>query len=181
MAESKPEETKKKSPIKLLLIILIVLLLVGGGGAGYYFFMYHPAESGEHAKGADAKAGHKEKEKEEEEEHEGSAEAEQEVYQSLNMPLMVPYPPGSSAKVIKISLTVLLKNQAGADVLKKHDPMIRNNLLMVISSVGADKAKTVEGKKELRALMLSEIGKVMEKMAGKNSAKEVFFTDFVMQ
>ena len=41
--------------------------------------------------------------------------------------------------------------------------------------------KTVEGKKELRALMLSEIGKVMEKMAGKNSAKEVFFTDFVMQ
>ncbi|WP_054760165.1 flagellar basal body-associated FliL family protein [Methylomonas koyamae] len=59
--------------------------------------------------------------------------------------------------------------------------MIRNNLLMAISSLGADKAKTLEGKQELRAMMQQEIGKVLEKMAGKNTVKEVYFTDFVMQ
>lgn len=52
---------------------------------------------------------------------------------------------------------------------------------MAISSLGADKAKTLEGKQELRAMMQQEIGKVLEKMAGKNTVKEVYFTDFVMQ
>jgi len=59
--------------------------------------------------------------------------------------------------------------------------MIRNNLLMAISAVGAEKAKTLEGKQELKTMMQAEIGKVLEKMAGKNTVKDVYFTEFVMQ
>jgi flagellar FliL protein len=77
---------------------------------------------------------------------------------------------------------VLVKGEASVEILKKHMPMVRNNLLMAITSIGAEKAKTVEGKKELQALMLSEMGKVMEKMNNnKNPVKDVYFTDFVMQ
>jgi flagellar protein FliL len=176
MAETPPKEEKKSSK-KLILIIAIVVLLLGAAGGGYFFFMHKSADP-EHGE----KAG---EEKKAEEEHKEDAEhkevAEPEVYYELPSPLLVNFPPGASAKVIKISLTVLLTGEASVAAMKKHEPMIRNNLLMTISSIGAEKAKTAEGKLELRALMLSEIGKVLEKMAGKNTAKDVYFTDFVMQ
>lgn len=177
MAETQPE---KKSSKKLIVIIAIVVLLVGGGGAGYYFFMLKPAE-GEHA-------GHDEKPAEEahaEPAHEEAAKheevAEPDVYYSVPAPFLVNFPPGSSAKVIKINITLLMKGEAGVAAFKKHEPMIRNNLLMAISSIGVEKAKTTEGKKELRGLMLEEAGKALEKMAGKNTAKDLYFTEFVMQ
>ena len=173
MAESKPQEGAKKSPKKLIMIIVASLLMLGMGAAAYYFLIYRPAT--EHVKKSDGD------EKGEQKKPAEQAVEQPEVYYALGSPLLVNFQPGSSAKIIKISVTVLVKEEAGAEVLKKHEPMIRNNLLMAISSIGADKAKTLEGKQELRAMMLSEIGKVMEKMAGKDTAKDVFFTEFVMQ
>ncbi|MDD2761585.1 MAG: flagellar basal body-associated FliL family protein, partial [Methylomonas sp.] len=108
-------------------------------------------------------------------------EVEPDVYYEISSPLMVNFPPGSSARIIKVAVTVLVQGEASFEILKKHEPMIRNNLLMIISSIGADSMKTLEGKQELQAKMLAEVGKVMEKMAGKNTVKDVYFTEFVMQ
>ncbi len=177
MAEKASIEGEKKSSKKMIIIIAVVVLLLAGGAGGYFFFMQKPADA-EHASAEDkdqhAEAGHKEEAKHEE-------IVEPEVYYDLPSPLLVNFPPGSTAKVIKISLTILTQGEASVAAMKKHEPMIRNNLLMAISSIGAEKAKTLEGKQELRGLMLTEIGKVMEKMAGKNTVKDVYFTDFVMQ
>lgn len=167
MAESQPTSEVKKSPKKIILIIAAVLLLVGLVAGGYFYLSkVLDAESASEEQAEDSK-------------HEKTAEPD--VYYDLASPLIVDFPAGSSAKVIKVSLTILVQGQANVAVLKKHEPMIRNNLLMAISAIGAEKAKTTEGKQELRALMLTEIGKVMEMMAGKNTVKDVYFTDFVMQ
>lgn len=185
MAETQPEKKSKK---KLIVIIALVLLLLGGGAGGYYFFFMHntPAE-GEHAGQADkateeahAEDAHKEEAKHEEAKHEEEV-AEPDVYYNVPAPFLVNFPPGSSAKVIKISITLLMKGESGVAAIKKHEPMIKNNILMAISSIGVDKAKTTEGKRELKTLMLAEVGKALEKMAGKNTAKDLFFTEFVMQ
>lgn len=168
------EVSEKKSSKKLIVIIAIVVLLIGAGAGGYFFFMNKPADA-EHQAEAEK---HEEEPKHQEKTEEVN---EAEVYFDLAEPFLVSFPPGSSAKIIKISLTVIVKGEANVDVLKKHMPMIRNNLLMAISSISADKAKTIEGKKELQAMMLSEIGKAMEKMIHKNPVKDVYFTDFVMQ
>ena len=178
MAEAKSDSGEKKSSKKLILIIGLVVLLLGGAGAGgWYFFMNKPAEDAGHQ--AEAQK-HEEAAKHEEEHAEEVVEPE--VYFEIKEPFLVNFPPGSGVKIIKISLTVLVKGEASVDILKKHMPMVRNNLLMAITSIGAEKAKTVEGKKELQALMLSETGKVMEKMNNnKNPVKNVYFTDFVMQ
>ena len=171
MAENKPVVAEKKSPKKLILIGFLILLLLNAAGAAYYFFVYKGADSVQ----ADGNAGEQGKNNASKEEVEPTA------YYELEDPLIVNFPPGSSVKIIKIAVTVLVQGEASVEVLKKHEPMIRNNLLMVISSIGADRVKTLEGKQELQAKMLNEIGKVMEKMAGKNTAKDVYFTQFVMQ
>lgn len=175
MAETEAKDAEKKSSKKLIIIIAAVVLLLGGGAGGYFFFMNKPADSEQTDKKEESKAAEEEKK----EEPEDPAQAEQ--YYELSEPLLVNFPAGASAKIIKVSVTVLVKGEANVTALKKHEPMIRNNLLMAISSIGADKAKTLEGKQELQATMLTEIGKVMELMTRKNPVKAVYFTEFVMQ
>lgn len=175
MAETPPEKSSKK---KLILISLAILILLGGAAGGYFFFLHKPTEDA-HGDQHATEEKHEEETHKEEAKHEEVAELD--VYFSMPTPFLVNFPPGSSAKVIKISITMLMKGETGVAALKKHEPMIRNNLLMAISSIGAEKAKTTEGKKELRALMLEEVGKALEKMAGKNTAKDLYFTEFVMQ
>lgn len=183
MAEAHAKEEGKKSSKKLIVIIVAGVLVLAGAGA--YFFLNKPADA-EH-KEADGKHGkdeHKEEHKEEpahEEDADHEKVVEPDVYYNLPTPLLVNYPSGSSAKVIRISLTILTKGEASIEAMKKHEPMMRNNLLMAISAVGAEKAKTLAGKQELKAMMQAEIGKVLEKMAGKNTVKDVYFTEFVMQ
>lgn len=174
MAETEPKEAEKKSSKKLIIIIAAIVLLLGGGAGGYFLFMNKPADSEQSDKKSENKAA-----EEEEKQDDDPAQAEQ--YYELSDPLLVNFPPGSSAKIIKISVTVLVKGEESAAALKKHEPMIRNNLLMAIGSIGADKAKTLEGKQELQATMLTEVGKVMELMTKKNPVKAVYFTEFVMQ
>lgn len=182
MAETHENAEVKKSPKKLIIIIVVALLLIGGGVGGYFFYM-KSTSAPEHAEEPTNK------EHAEAEEHK-KAEAEEvgedgkpipDVFYDLPSPLIVDFPSGSSAKVIKISLSIQVKGEANMAILKKNDPMLRNNMLMAISAIGADKIKTTEGKLELRAQLLAEVGKVLEKMSGKNTAKNVYFTDFVMQ
>jgi flagellar FliL protein len=171
VAETSPLEEKKSSK-KMIIIISIIVLLLGAAAGGYFFFMNRPADAEQNAE---------DQKRDKEEATKAEEVVEPEVYYDLIDPLMVNFPPESSAKIIKISVSVLVKSESDVEALKKHEPMIRNNLLMLISSVGADKARTIEGKKELQAKMLNEIGNVMEKMTKKNPVKDVFFTEFVMQ
>ncbi len=171
MAEDNGEE--QKSSKKLIIIIVVLLLIIVGGGAA--FFMMGSDESA--AQGADSEQVESQKEVDEEAE-ESSNEV---IYYNLEQPLRVDFPRGSSASLIEIKVAFLVNNEDTEGALKKHEPMIVNNLLMAISAAGADKLKQVEGKNELRALMLDETGKVMKKMTGSNGVKEVFFTAFVMQ
>ncbi len=182
MAEAQGKDEGKKSSKKMIVIIAVAVLVLAGAGGGAYFYMNKQA-SAEHKEEGDGKQGKEEHKvdaaKEEDAEHEKVAEPD--IYYDLPTPLLVNFPAGSGAKVIRISLTILTKGEASVDAMKKHEPMIRNNLLMAISALGAEKAKTLAGKQELKEMMQVEIGKVLEKMAGKNTVKDVYFTEFVMQ
>lgn len=171
MAENEVEEGEEKKSSKKIIIIGLVVLLLAGTGGGYYFFMGNPEElEGEQAEEV--------VEEEEEVEEEG---ANEELYYNMQQPLVVNFPKGSGANLIQVSVSLLVKGEETVEALKKHEPMIRNNLLMAISAKGAKNLKTVEGKEELRDEMLKEISKVMDKMTKKNKVMNVFFTTFVMQ
>ena len=162
---------EQKSSKKLIIIIVVLLLIIAGGGAA--FFLMGGDDSA--AQGGDAE---QLESKEGEEIEQSSKEI---IYYDLEQPLRVNFPKGSGARLIEVKVTFLIDNEDAKDALIKHEPMIVNNLLMAISAAGADKLKQIEGKNELRASILDETGKVMEKMTGKNRVREVFFTTFVMQ
>jgi len=181
MAEIQQEGVvEKKSSKKLIIIILAaVILLAGGGGAAYFFFFKSAPVEGEHGEHADAKT--EEKHEEKHDDPEADAVAAEKLYFDLPKPLVVNLPKGSSAKFVLISVSMLIEGADVVDVLKKNEPMIRNNLLMLISAQNAEELKTREGKEKLRVGMLESISATLTKMSGKSRLKEIYFTSFIMQ
>lgn len=181
MAEIQQEGVEKKSSKKLIIIILaVVILLAGGGGAAYFFLMKGgAAPEGEHAEHSEAKAADKHEEKHEEADHDGVPV--EKLYFDLSKPLVVNLPKGSGAKFVMIALSILVEGADMVDALKKNEPMMRNNLLMLISAQNADELKTREGKDKLRAAMEESVSAMLTKMAGKSRLKDIYFTSFVMQ
>ncbi len=160
---------EKKSSKKLIVIIMAVLILIGGGGAGYYFFfMTDPAVEGEEAV-------------EEPEEEEADAGNSGVFYFDLDKPFIVQFPKGNEAKLLQVSISIQVNDELFIEELKKHEPMIRNNFLMVMADANAGELKTVEGKENLKAGLLEALNKIMDKMSKKNHVEDLFFTALVMQ
>ncbi len=171
MAENEVENGEEKKSSKKLIIIGLIILLLAGAGAGYYFFMGNSEE-------LDGEQSEEVLEEDDESEEEG---ANDEIYYDMKKSLIVNFPKGSGASLIQISVSLLVKGEETIEALKKHEPMIRNNLLMAISAKGSKNLMTVEGKEALRDEMLKVVGDVMEKMTKKNKVTNIFFTSFVMQ
>lgn len=166
MAEKNQKaEGEKKSSKKLIIIILAVLLVLAGAGGAYFFLAGDDPESV-----ADVA------------ETEQKPETKPEVfYYDFSKPLIVNFPAGSRMRLMQVSISLLVDSQEAIEDLKKHDPMIRNNLLMLISAQSSDELNSREGKETLRQAVHAEVSTVLEKMTGKQPLKEVFFTSFVMQ
>jgi len=164
MAEIEAEEEKKSSK-KLIIIAVAVVLVLAGGGAAYFFM------AGDQAVEANSDST-------EEAAEETAAEA---FYYDMPKPFIVNYAKGSAVRLLQISISMLVPNDTVVEALKKHEPMIRNNLLMLLSAQDPGSLKSVDGKEQLREKILQEINKVMIKMAYKSQVKELFFTAFVMQ
>jgi len=179
MAEIQHEgaEVKKSSKKLIIIILAAVILLAGGGGAAYFFlFKSAPVEEG-HDEHGNAKTEEKHEEKHEDPE----AAAAEKLYFDLTKPLVVNLPKGTGAKFVMIAITFLVEGADMVDALKKNEPMIRNNLLMLISAQNAEELKTREGKDKLRAGIQESVSATLTKMAGKSRLKDIYFTSFVMQ
>ncbi len=167
MAENEVENGDEKKSSKKMIIIGLVILLLAGAGAGYYFFMGNSEE-------LDSEVSEEVIEEEDE-------EASDDIYYDMKKSLIVNFPKGSGSSLIQVSVSLLVKGEETIEALKKHEPMIRNNLLMAISAKGSKNLMTIEGKEALRDEMLKVVGEVMEKMTKKNKVTNIFFTSFVMQ
>lgn len=165
MAEEEQESGgEKKSSKKLIIIIVAVVLLIVGGGAGYYFmFMGNPSEATE------------------EEEQDIEPETTDYFYFDIEKPFIVQFPKGAGARLLQVSISIQVKNEAFIEDLKKHQPMLRNNLLMIINDSKPSELKTRQGKEALKNKLLGEVNLIMSKMSKENHIENLFFTSLVMQ
>lgn len=165
MAELEQEDgEEKKSPKKLIIIIAAALILLAAGGGGTFLLMKGDSSKGEKVAHEDDTAVHVEK-----------------LYFDMSKPLVIDFPKGSAVKHGRITISMLVEGAETIDVLKKNEPMIQNNLLMLIGGQDSGVLNTGEGKEMLRKAILDDVTAVLVKMAGKGKVDEIFFTSFVMQ
>jgi flagellar FliL protein len=152
--EAAPPKSKK-----MLFIILAVVLLAGGGGA--YFFLMGGKGDADKAEAAPALPP---------------------IYVNLDPPFVVNFEAESMVRFLQVTVSVMTRDPHTEELIKKNDPRIRNDLLLLLSNQQYKEISTREGKDKLRSAALEAVrADVLE--AGGEAAKveNLFFTAFVMQ
>ena len=175
MAETEEIELAAEPPKsrKGLIIIIVVALLVLGGGTGGALFALgmlpggSSAEASTAADGAPAEAAAPTR-----------AEA---VYVPLDPAFTVNFRGGAGARYLQVAVEAMTRDPDVEAQIKRHMPVIRNDLTMLFSSKSARDLSTTEGKEALRSETLASIQKVLQSETGKPGVEAVYFTSFVMQ
>ena len=102
------------------------------------------------------------------------------IYQELAPPFMVNFSSGS-IQVMKIAISVMASDQEAIDAVNMHDPVIRNNILMMLSSEDPESLKAASGKSALQSAVKAEINKALSSVKSSSTVQNVFFTEMVMQ
>lgn len=178
MAEAPPAapapEPKPRSKKMLIIIVAAVVVLVGGG-AGAYFAFGHKGDE----QTAEGKDGGKEK---------GKGKKGEEVkkgppiYVKLDPPFVVNFDANGVMRFLQVTVEVMTRDAAAAELIKSNDPMIRNDLLLLFGNQQSGDITTLEGKEKLRADALGVVAKVVSAEGGEGKkVEQLFFTSFVMQ
>jgi flagellar protein FliL len=159
MSDAKPAAAKSS---KKLLIIIIAAVVALGAGAGAFFAL-----------------GGKKKEEAKHEEHAAKLPAQ---FVTLDPPFVVNFGPGSAVRFLQVSVQLMTRDPHMVEFLEHNNPIIRNDLLLLLGNKQPEEVSTNEGKEALRAAALEGVRKIVAAEGQKPEALEaVYFTSFVMQ
>jgi flagellar protein FliL len=91
-------------------------------------------------------------------------------YIAIKPPLVVNYGGPGRIKYIKAELSLRTENIKSAEEVSHHMPLIRDTLIMLISSVTDEQMASGEGKEKMRVEALAKINEALEKITNPNAA-----------
>ncbi len=161
-AESSAAAGKRRAP-KMMIIIGAVVLVAGLAGALVLT----------HGFGHSAKASH------------AAADTKPvgpPLYLALDPPFVVNFQADQLVRFLQVSVEVMSRDEKTLDLLKNNDPVVRNDLLILLANQKYTQLSTPAGKEQLRADALAAIRKDLVQAGGDPKLVEaVYFTSFVMQ
>ena len=155
----------KKKGKTLVIAAVAGVLLLGGGGAGAYFFLAKGKGGEEQA--ADAKP-------------EKKAEKKAPVFVNLD-PFTVNLQDEDGAHYLQVGIVLEATDAGVVDQIKLHMPVIRNRVLLLLSSKRADELLTLAGKQKLADEIAEESRKPLGLAANAKGVEGVYFASFVIQ
>ena len=195
--EEGDEKPKKKKPRLMIGVIAVSSILVMSaviGGTVYFMVRGAHQAPAASAKAKDAKSAEAHAESADATDATDSADSADSAdgadksgkpapanYVSLDPPFVVNFEGNSAARFLQINVEVMSRKPEYAEHIKKHMPVIRNNLVMLFGSQTYDKVNTLKGKEDLRQKALTEVQKILEEETGDSGVEALYFTSFVMQ
>ncbi len=147
---------------KMLVIVLCSMLAAGAAGGAVYFMT---AKNGE-AQAATAQPIAK----------------TPAIYSKFDPPFVVNFQNKGQMRFLQVSIEVMTRDAVTADLLKQHDPKLRNDLLMLLGGQTFETLSSREGKEQLRNEALQAVAAVIAAEGGKpENVEQLYFTSFVMQ
>jgi flagellar FliL protein len=163
MADPTPEEAaapakKRRLP---LVVALAVLVIGAGGGAAWWFFGRGSAHE-------DAEA--------------AAAKPAEPIYVALEPPFVVNFEAGGQVRFLQVAAQAMTRDAETGALIQRHDPMVRNALLLLLAGQSYESVATREGKEALRRRALDEVRAVVKALGGDGAkVEDLYFTSFVMQ
>ena len=150
---------------KLLVIILCSVLAAGAAGGAVYF-MSSKADDKENSEGG----------------HEKAEPKLPAAYLKFDPPFVVNFENRGMMRFLQVSVEVMTRDTATAELIRQHDPKLRNDLLMLLGSQTYETISTREGKERLRGEALKVVHDVIAAEGGTpEKVEQLYFTSFVMQ
>lgn len=142
----------------VLLLSASCALLAGGGGAWWWF--------GSHAAPKPA----------------AIAAPLPPQYLALDPPFVVNFESEQMVRFLQVSVQLMSRDPHTIELLKGNDPMVRDQLLMLLGNQKYEVLSTREGKESLRKQALESVRGVIASAGGHpENVEAVYFTGFVMQ
>lgn len=161
MAEAAVEarNTKGGGMLTKLLMGLLFAAAVGGGGGWYYFTQLAPPP-GEAAE----------------------PERVEPVYWAFEPAFVVNLPDGAYMRYLKVDLTLMTRDPKLPELLDRHAPLLRNELLMLFSNADYEALLAAEGKERIRREAIASLNaRLVDLGAAEGGIENLYFTSFVMQ
>jgi flagellar protein FliL len=111
---------------------------------------------------------------------EGEGGGKGSLYYAIDPPLVVNFEDGSVVRFLQITMEVSAHDQKAIDSVQKNIPVIRNNLLLLMSNRNYQTMMSRDGKEKLRQEALAEI-RAVQKKEGSPDVDDLLFTSFVVQ
>ena len=162
MAEEKEEvkdtdekQAPKKSKLKLV-ILGVVVLFIGAGG----YFGYSKYQKG----------------------NAGKADVKKTAKVSITYPLKsfvvnLLDKKGVGQRYLKVTINLEVGSEEDKLLIENHIPQLRDTILLLLSSQTLKEINTMEGKLELKQVLLSR----MKQILGDGVVRRIYFTEFVVQ
>lgn len=103
------------------------------------------------------------------------------LYYAFDPPFIVNFDDSQAVRFLQLQMQALARDQAVIDAVKLHEPVIRNNLLMLMNGRDYKSLMDRDGKEKLRQECLKEIQRILTQETGKPGVEDVLFTSFVVQ
>jgi flagellar FliL protein len=103
------------------------------------------------------------------------------MYFAFDPPLIVNFDDSQAVRFLQLQIEVLTRDEKYVEAVKLHQPMIRNNLLMLMNGRDYKTLMTREGKEALRTECLKEVQRILKKETGSTGVEDLYFTSFVVQ
>jgi flagellar protein FliL len=159
VAEALPEQPRSRR--FLILLVAMVLLVGAGGGGAWYFGLFGQAAGPGQAVEKEA--------------------PKQALYYTLADNLVVNFRNPGGVRYLQVGIDLMTRDPEALPALKTSAPVLRNNLILLLSDQSESDLSTREGKEAVRAKALAEVRSAMQKLYGSPAVDELYFTTFVMQ
>ncbi len=157
---------------KKLIFIIIGVILIIAIAVGVTLFLMSSDESEEEAEGGEI-----------------TDEVAEEVadvpipaqYIKMKPRFIINYNVGTRQRFLQVSIEIMTRSQETVDAIELHNPMLRNEIVRVLSDQNFKHLRTPEGRVELRTKLQDQLVTVLKRESSVDGVEAVLFTDFVMQ
>jgi flagellar protein FliL len=166
MAEAKEEldlgrQEASGGRLKLVIIIVVTMLVTMGAAGGAWYLLAGGEPAAEAPPAAVAKLPH--------------------VYRTLEPALIGNIDGPGRVRFVQVEVVMATRDPKVLAAVDEHTPVIRNDLIMLLSGKTYEQLNTAEGKETTRQEMLDAIRSVLEDRTGNPGIESIYFTSFVMQ
>lgn len=165
VVEEAPVKSRKGLWIGLSLVLV---LLLGGGGAAAYFFVFSDAEGASRFGGAEARG-------------DGEPARMPPIYYSLDPPFVNNLSGTGGRRFMQVTVQLMARDAAVIAAVQRHEPVVRNDLIMIFSDQTLESVDSTAGKEALRRDSLEAIRRILRQNNEPAELEDLFFTSFIVQ